>query len=163
VLDNALPSFVHPAAHSYAPPLIHMLRHSFIHSAAHSYAPFRFCIHSYAPPSLRVRVRLRSFMSPAARSRSCPRPHALQPYASVGASSAPGPFRMYELLWSVTTQGRHYKQTSPWVSFAPPHPFATSQCMQMNFCSWSVHAAVHVMGEVGSKDQWRSEQGWDVA
>ena len=43
-------------------------------------------------------------------------PWALHPH--------PGPsVCMKELLWSVTTQGRHYKQTSPWVSFAPPASF----------------------------------------
>jgi len=97
-------SFVRSATHSYAPLLIHMLCCSFVHPllicmpAAHSYAPFHFCIHSYAPPSLRVRVCLRrslvrvpcgllTFMSTS----TC-----LRPYASVGASSAPGPFRMSE-------------------------------------------------------------------
>jgi hypothetical protein len=32
--------------------------------------------------------------------------------------------------------------------------------MQMNSRSWSVHAGVHVTGEVCGNDQWRSEQGW---
>jgi len=32
--------------------------------------------------------------------------------------------------------------------------------MQMNSHGWSVHVGVHVMGEVGSRDQWQSEQGW---
>ena len=65
-------SFVCSAAHLYALLLICMLCCSFICSATHSYAPFRFCIHSYAPPLLRVHVRLRSFVSSAAHSCSCP-------------------------------------------------------------------------------------------
>jgi len=30
----------------------------------------------------------------------------------------------------------------------------------MNSHGWSVHAGVHVIGEVCSNDQWQSEQGW---
>ena len=200
MLDNALPSFVHPAAHLYAPPLIYTLcrsfihstthlytlpliytlHHSFIHSAAHLYAPpliYTLCrsficstAHSYTPllihmlpfASAFILMPHHHFVFMCIFARLCPlqlahicvhicmlcshmHPWALHPH--LGPSVC-----MKELLWSITTQGRHYKQTSPWVSFAPPHPLATSQCMQMNFCGWSFHAAVHVMGEMGSKD-----------
>lgn len=126
MLENMLictlcPSFIRTAPHSYALPLIRMHCCSFVFSLS--------LLHT--PPSLRIHMHLRSFISPTARSHSCPRPHALWPYASVGASSASGPFRMYE---GTPVVRLHYPGTSLQTNepLAPLRPFATSQCVQMN-------------------------------
>ena len=124
MLDNALPSFVHPAAHLYAPPLIHTLHRSFIQSTTHSYTlP---CIRMLPFASAFILTPHHRFMFVCIFARSCPlqlthvRVHVrmlcshMHPWA---LHSHPGPsICLKELLWSVTTQGRHYKQTSPWVS-----------------------------------------------